>query len=213
MNHAIDIELACIAVISTLITPEDMDNVMCLICGACPKIVNSDGNAKDTIKVTDNMKFIYEDESDPPTLENFKADLVQTVLKKSFFQNEPPRQYNMLKLPLIMAPSLRGKQINNDIKKKTLLEKKITFSKYTLAEFAKMVDARKLNILGLHELSSERLTEIAIELKLENPRKKSSENIRSELNNLFKLLIGIGQVHKFLKVKTIKESMKKYLLV
>ena len=129
VNHSLDIEMACIAVTSILITPQAMDEVVCLICGVCPKIVNSDGNAKDTIKRTKNMIYNYEDESDPPSLESFKADLVQTTLKKSFFQNEPAKQINMLKLPLIIAPSLLGQQINNDTKKKTLLEKEFEFSK------------------------------------------------------------------------------------
>ena len=38
VNHASDIEMACIAVTSLLITPQAMDDVTCLVCGACPKI-------------------------------------------------------------------------------------------------------------------------------------------------------------------------------
>ena len=41
LNHSKDIEMACIAVISLLISPQDMDAVQCLVCGNCPKIVNS----------------------------------------------------------------------------------------------------------------------------------------------------------------------------
>ena len=41
VNHAKDIEIACIAVTALLISPQDMDSVQCLVCGNCPKIVNS----------------------------------------------------------------------------------------------------------------------------------------------------------------------------
>ena len=115
-NHCKNIEMACIAIISLLITPADMDHVICLICGVCPKIVNSDGNAKDSLRVTDNMKFVYEDKSPIPDLESFKQELLVECLKRSFFQNVPMKTYNMLKLPLIMAPGLLREQVNSDIK-------------------------------------------------------------------------------------------------
>ena len=49
-NHSKKIERACIAVLSILISSEDLDSVICLHCGVCPKVVNSDGNAKDSIR-------------------------------------------------------------------------------------------------------------------------------------------------------------------
>ena len=116
LNHCKDIEMACIGVTSLLITPEDLDLVVCLVCGVCPKVINSDGNAKDCLTITANMIYNYEDQSDPPDLESFKQKLVQECLKRSFFQNEPMKSYQMLKLPLIIAPSLLREQINNDIK-------------------------------------------------------------------------------------------------
>ena len=115
-NHCKNIEMACIAIISLLVTPADMDHVICLICGVCPKVVNSDGNAKDTLRITDNMVFEYDDKSDIPDLESFKQGLIVESLKRSFFQNVAPKTYNMLKLPLIIAPGLLREQTNNDIK-------------------------------------------------------------------------------------------------
>ena len=85
-------------------------------CGVCPKVVNSDGNAKDTIKVHDNMIFDNKDTSEPPNLNDFKLELVSTSLKSAFYQKEPPKIYNMMKLPLLIASDLLGKQINNDFK-------------------------------------------------------------------------------------------------
>ena len=62
------------------------------------------------------MKFLYEDKSDIPDLESFKQELLVECLKRSFFQNVPMKTYNMLKLPLIMAPGLLREQVNSDIK-------------------------------------------------------------------------------------------------
>ena len=116
INHCKDIEMACIGVTALLITPADLDRVICLICGVVPKIINSDGNAKDSLRITENMVYDYEDQTTPPDLETFKQMLVRECLKKSFFQNQPMKTYQMLKLPLIIAPSLIREQVNNDIK-------------------------------------------------------------------------------------------------
>ena len=115
-NYAKRIERASIAIISMIISPEDMDRVICLHCGICPKHVNSDGNAKDTIKVSENMIFDHTDTSEPPNLNDFKMELVNASLRSAFYQKEPPRVWNMLKLPLIIAPCLLGKQQNDDFK-------------------------------------------------------------------------------------------------
>lgn len=46
----------------------------------------------------------------------------------------------MLKLPLILAPALLGKQVNNDCLKDSLLDKSIQHSAETVREFTNMVD-------------------------------------------------------------------------
>ena len=56
-NVASLIERASVAVISLIIRPEDMNNVICYYCGPAPKCVNTDGNAKDTIQVTPHMVY------------------------------------------------------------------------------------------------------------------------------------------------------------
>jgi hypothetical protein len=117
-----------------------MDQVMCLICGKCPKIINSDGNAKDSIQVKSNMKFDFKERSATPSLQDFKFKLMQHLYKTAFWQNEPPMEINMLKLPIIMSPGLLGGQVNNDVMKDSLLDKSIQHSKATLREFVKMVD-------------------------------------------------------------------------
>ena len=115
-NLCNDLEGLCTAAIALLVTPTDLDHVICMICGVCPKVINTDGNAKDTIKVTQNMVYDYTDTSSVPDLETFKRELIQQTFKKSFFQREPPKTYQMLKLPLIIPPGLLLQQTNNDIK-------------------------------------------------------------------------------------------------
>jgi hypothetical protein len=139
------------------------------------------------------MHYNYDDPSDPPDLETFKMDLIQTTLKKSFFQNEPPKPYKMLKLPIIMAPSLLRQQTNNDIKKKSLLEKEFVFTKETMTEFAKQIDSRKLNILSINDMRPNELVELAETLGLEKINQKSGTNLRNEINYLIKIFLA-GQV-------------------
>ena len=122
------------------VTGKDMDEVGCLLCGNCPKIVNSDGNAKDSIQITPNLKYDYKDNSDPPELADFQTQLILHLFKTSFWQNEPRLQINMLKLPIIMSPGLMDKQINNDIRKDSLMDKTFKHSAETFREFLKMVD-------------------------------------------------------------------------
>ena len=139
------------------------------------------------------MHYNYDDLSDPPDLETFKMDLIQTTLKKSFFQNEPPKPYQMLKLPIIMAPSLLRQQTNNDIKKKSLLEKEFVFTKETMTEFAKLIDSRKLNILSINDMRPNELVELSETLGLEKINRKSGTNLRNEINYLVKIFLA-GQV-------------------
>lgn len=45
-NNVLKLEKTVIAVVSTLVRGSDLDEVVCLICGNCPKIVCTDGNTK-----------------------------------------------------------------------------------------------------------------------------------------------------------------------
>ena len=61
VNLSSMIERSSIAVISLLIREDDMNNVVCYICGACPPIANSDGNSKDTIAIDPSYMVYVED--------------------------------------------------------------------------------------------------------------------------------------------------------
>ena len=86
------------------------------------------------------MKYDFKDTSEPPNLQEFKETLVASLLRSAFWQNEKPLDFNMLKLPIIMAPALMGKQMNHDNLKDSLLDKSIKHSPETLREFANLID-------------------------------------------------------------------------
>ena len=55
------------------------------------------------------------------------------------------------------------------------------------------MDDKKINILGINDLSAAELMDLAELLKLEDVKKKSSVNLRNEINHLTKLFLA-GQV-------------------
>ena len=114
--------------------------MVCCYMALFKRLSFSDGNAKDSIRVTPNMKFDFKDTSAPPSLEEFKLKLIRHLFKTAFWQNEPPIELNMLKLPIIMPPAIIGNQVNNDNMKDSLLDKSVKHSNETLREFVKMVD-------------------------------------------------------------------------
>ena len=63
VNIAKMVEGCGIALLSLLIQKDDMNMVVCLYCGNCPKCVNSDGNSKDTVAI-DPSYMVYEKEGE-----------------------------------------------------------------------------------------------------------------------------------------------------
>ena len=68
------------------------------------------------------------------------------------------------------------------------------FSKETQVEFAKLMDEKKINILGLNDLTGAELENLGEILMLQDVKKKSSVNLRNEINQLTKLFLA-GQVN------------------
>ena len=61
-------------------------------------------------------------------------------MRSAFWQQEPPMEINLLKLPIIMAPAMVRKQTNNDILKDSLLDKSITHSQETYRAVIQLID-------------------------------------------------------------------------
>ena len=109
----------------------------------------ADGNSKDTIRVGRNMEYDYQTQAPIPDLQDFLDDLVLEVLMSVFFQYRSETKIDMLRLPLIMSKSLRGKKINNDVNKKTIMEKEFTYSQESLEKFQAMIDNKELSIRSI----------------------------------------------------------------
>lgn len=67
-----------------------------------------------------------------------------------------------------------------------------------MSNFAKLVDDKKINLLGIGEIQKEELIEIGLKVGLEKVKKKSLEMLRREIEHLGKLALA-GQVFQILK--------------
>ena len=93
------------------------------------------------------MKFNFDDASEPPNLQDFKLKQIESVIKSAFWQNEKPQDINMLKVPIIMAPAMLRKQINNDNMKDSLLDKSIKHSPETFRQFVQLIDNKGIHFI------------------------------------------------------------------
>ena len=157
-----------------------------------------DGNTKDSIKITDNLKFDYDDNSEVMDLQTFKKLLLKALMKKAYFQNEPKLEVNMLKLPLIIAPSLLGKQVNNDNEKMSLLDKTVNYKPEIFEKFIEMVDDGKIDILGIDKMGKKATLSIAKGIGLEVTDKTSLVVLKNEIKNMaLHVLAGQGACHGY----------------
>ena len=138
------------------------------------------------------MEYNYEDSSEVPDLLSFKEDLVEEILKSVFFQHKSDRKYNMLKLPIIAAPSLIKKQVNNDFRKETLMEKEFSYKEEALAMFITLVDTKGLKINRIPDLTLPEVRDLSKQLGIYSD-KKSGELLKIDLINLSKIFLA-GQV-------------------
>ena len=81
--------------------------------------------------------------------------------------------------------------------KRSLLGQEIEYSKETLANFVQLLDAKKINLLGIGNMQKEELIDVGEAIGLEKVKKKPLELLRKEVEHLGKLAIA-GQV-RFLK--------------
>lgn len=59
-NNSKNIGKACIAYLALIIRPEDLDTVVCLFCGCCPKVVNRYGSHRSKINSKGYLEIFYE---------------------------------------------------------------------------------------------------------------------------------------------------------
>ena len=70
------------------------------------------------------------------------------------------------------------------------------------------MDEKKINILGLNDLTGAELQDLGDLLKLQDVKKKSNVNLLNEINHLAKLFLA-GQVNYFFKAISIKVFLLK----
>ena len=138
------------------------------------------------------MEYNYDDSSEIPNLEDFKEELIEEILMSVFFRKKSDHKINMLKLPIISAPSLLRKQVNNDILKQTLMEKEFSYQPETLQTFMSLVDSKVIKLNQISDLTVSELTHLSKQLDIYSA-KKSGEVMKNDMINLSKTLLA-GQV-------------------
>ena len=138
------------------------------------------------------MEYNYEDTSEVPELHAFKEELIEDILKSAFFQHKSDKNYKMLKLPIIAAPGLIRKQVNNDYQKETLMEKEFKYKEDTLGMFQTLVDTKELKIGTINDLKLPELQAFSRRLGIYSD-KKTGEIMKIDLINLSKTFLP-GQV-------------------
>ena len=138
------------------------------------------------------MDYNYEETSEIPDLQTFKMTLIEDLFKSAFFQQISDQKYLMLKLPVIAAPSIIGKQVNNENKKKTLMEKTFEYKNETLETFISLVDNKEIKINGISDIQLNKLKDLSKQLGIYH-KDKTGEIMRTDLINLSKIFLG-GQV-------------------
>ena len=138
------------------------------------------------------MKFDYDDASDIPDLSVFTDELIEEVLCSALFQHKSEKKFNLLKLPLLMAPKLLRKQMNNEKLKRTIMEKQYEYKDETIEKFQDMVQKKEIKINGIKDLGVKELGLLAEQLDLMHGQ-KTNEMIKIDLINLTNIFLG-GQV-------------------
>ena len=94
-----------------------------------------------------------------------------------------------------MSPCLMSKQVNNDVEKKSLIDKTIKYEKETFKNFHRLIQRKELNILNINKMNLGELSEIMRKLEI-TIGDRNATLLKAELDNMAKLYTA-GQVTKF----------------
>ena len=122
-----------------------------------------------------------------PDLDKFKTRLVCQMLRSAFFQNEKKENFDMTRLPSIIAPGLLKKQVNSDREKETLFNKQVSYGSKTMTGLAKLISKNKIDILNLDNLSSLQVLKISKALHLKQTSVKSNVRLLEEIKFVCKM--------------------------
>ena len=149
---------------------------------------------QDSILLTDDLEFNFDDPTDVPQLQPFIDQLAKGVLKSAFFRRQVKEKINVLNIPIIMADCLVGTMTNTERNKKSLMNVTKKYKKNVLANLIDMVSSKQLDILGLDNLNPSEMKNIAKKIGI-SVSKKSNTVLLEELKSLAKVfLAGQGTV-------------------
>ena len=141
--------------------------------------------------------YKYDEKKSVPDLKTFREELLVDLLMSVFFQHQPNKEYDMLHLPPIVAPSMLGNAVNNDISKKTLMEKEFKYEEDTLKKFQELITKKEVDLKNVGNIDKKRLKEITEIIGLYNPS-KTGEMMRTDLVNLTNIILcGQGICHSY----------------
>ena len=123
-----------------------------------------------------------------------REELLVDLLMSMFFQHQPDKEYDMLHLPPIVAPSMLGNAVNNDMSKKTLMENEFKYEQDTLKKFQELIKKKEVNFKNVGNIDKKRLKEI---IGLYNSS-KTDEMMKTDLVNLTNIILcGQGICHSY----------------
>ena len=146
-------------------------------------------NFQDSIQISENLEFDFDDESEVPQLESFIDKLAKQVMRSSFFQGEPKDKINILNIPIIMPDCLIGKMTNTERKKKSLMNVQKKYSSDVLSKLMTVISSKRLDILGLDALDTSQLKNVAKEIGI-GISKKSHTALLEEVKALTKIFLA-----------------------
>ena len=124
-----------------------------------------------------------------PDLQTFLSELAIETLMSVFFQYRSETEIDMLRLPLIIAPAMTGKMVNNEASKKTIMNKEFKYEQETLEKFQALIDEKSVNIKSVGDLGHKALKEIGEKIGISHPS-KSAEMLKTDVVNLSKIVLG-----------------------
>ena len=142
------------------------------------------------------MVYKYDEKKSVPDLKTFREELLVDLLISVFFQHQPEKEYDMLHLPPIVAPAMLGNAVNNDISKKTLMEKEFKYEEDTLKKFQELITKKEVDLKNVGNIDKKRLKEITEIIGLYNPS-KTGEIMETDLVNLTNISLHTSVVSGF----------------